>query len=45
MTDQLRMGVRNLMIDPVWFAGELRMCHCGTTVRWFDDALALIEKV
>jgi hypothetical protein len=45
MTDQLRMGVRQLMIDPVWFADEMRMCHCGTSFPWFDKVLAYLEKV
>ena len=23
-------------IDPDWDGGELRMCHCGRSVRWDD---------
>lgn len=45
MTDQLRMGVRHLMLDPVYFWDKMRLCHCGTTFKWFDDVLHFIEKV
>jgi hypothetical protein len=44
MTDQLGMGVRCLMLDPVFFWGKMRLCHCGTTFKWFDDVLDFIEK-
>jgi hypothetical protein len=45
MTDQLRMGVRHLMLDPVYFWGKMRLCHCGTTFKWIDDVIDFIEKV
>ena len=45
MTDQLNMGVRRLMLDPVYFWGAMRLCHCGATFKWFDDVLHFIEKV
>lgn len=45
MTDQLNMGVRRLMFDPVYFWGAMRLCHCGATFKWFDDVLHFIEKV
>ena len=45
MTDQLQMGVRHLMLDPIYFWGKMRLCHCGTTFKWFDDVLQFIEKV
>ena len=45
MTDQLNMGVRHLMLDPVYFWGKMRLCHCGTTFKWMDDVLHFIEKV
>ena len=43
MTDQLNMGVRYMMLDPVWFFGEMRLCHCGTAFPWFDTVLEFIE--
>ncbi len=45
MTDQLNMGVRHLMLDPVYFWDAMRLCHCGTTFKWFDDVLDFLEKV
>ena len=45
MTDQLNMGVRHLMLDPVFFWDKMRLCHCGTTFKWFDKVLQFIEKV
>ena len=45
MTDQLRMGVRHLMLDPVFFWGKMRLCHCGTTFKWMDNVLEFIEEV
>eukprot|EP00164_Ancoracysta_twista_P003736 GFYU01005009.1.p1 GENE.GFYU01005009.1~~GFYU01005009.1.p1 ORF type:complete len:621 (-),score=121.69 GFYU01005009.1:66-1928(-) len=44
VTDQLNMGARQIMYDPVWFAGKMRMCHCGSTWKWFDKALEWIEQ-
>ena len=45
MTDQLNMGVRRLMMDPVYFWGKMRLCHCGTTFKWVDKVLQFLEKV
>ncbi len=46
ITDQLNMGVRYLMLDPVYFWGDMRLCHCGGgSVKWFDEAIKYIEKV
>jgi len=36
MTDQLNLGSRSMMLDPVWFDEAVRLCHCGTTFPWFD---------
>lgn len=44
MTDQLRMGVRMIMIDPVMVFGKMRMCHCGTSFPWFDKVLGYLEE-
>ena len=45
MTDQLDMGVRYLMLDPVYFWGAMRLCHCGTTFKWVDKLIDYLEKV
>lgn len=44
MTDQLNLGARSMMLDPVWFDEEIRLCHCGTTFPWFDKVLQFLEK-
>ena len=33
------------MLDPVYFWGDMRLCHCGTTFKWFDEVLDFLEKV
>ena len=33
MTDQLNMGVRYLMLDPVYISGAMRLCHCRTMLH------------
>lgn len=45
ITDQLNMGVRHLMLDPVYFWDAMRLCHCGTSFPWFDRVINFIEKV
>ena len=45
MTDQLNMGVRHLMLDPVYFLDEMRLCHCGTNVPVVDKVLDYLERV
>eukprot|EP00118_Oscarella_pearsei_P002498 m.10722 g.10722 ORF g.10722 m.10722 type:complete len:569 (+) comp22588_c0_seq1:3-1709(+) len=45
MTDQLNMGARHLMLDPVYFLDEMRLCHCGTSVPIVDKILDYIEKI
>ena len=45
MTDQLNMGVRELMLDPVYVFGEMRLCHCGTTFKWIDKVIDWLDKV
>ena len=46
ITDQLNMGVRYLMLDPVYFWGEMRLCHGGGgSMKWFDDVVKYMEKV
>ena len=45
MTDQLNMGVRELMLDPVYVFGEIRLCHCGTTFKWVDAVIDWLDKV
>ena len=45
MTDQLNMGVRELMLDPVYVFGEMRLCHCGTTFKWVDAVINWLDKV
>lgn len=45
MTDQLNMGVREMMLDPVYVFGEMRLCHCGTTFKWVDRVIKWIDKV
>lgn len=44
ITDQLNMGVRHLMLDPVYFWDAMRLCHCGTSFPWFDRVIDFIEK-
>ena len=45
MTDQLNLGSRYLMLDPVYFWGAMRLCHCGTTFKWVDKVVDFLEKV
>ena len=45
MTDQLNMGVRELMLDPVYVFDEMRLCHCGTTFKWVDAVIDWLDKV
>ena len=45
ITDQLNMGIRHLMLDPVYFWDQMRLCHCGTSFPWFDRVIDFIEKV
>lgn len=45
MTDQLNLGSRYLMLDPVYFWGAMRLCHCGTNFKWVDKVIDFIEKV
>ena len=45
MTDQLNMGSRYFMLDPVYFWGAMRLCHCGTTFKWFNKVIDFLEKV
>eukprot|EP01137_Pigoraptor_chileana_P009353 Opistho-2@57458 len=44
MTDQLAMGVRMVDLNPVWFSGKMRLCHCGTEFKVVDDVIELVEK-
>eukprot|EP01136_Pigoraptor_vietnamica_P012883 Opistho-1_new@53270 len=44
MTDQLKMGVRMLDLNPVWFAGKLRLCHCGTKFKVVDAVIKVVEQ-
>ena len=45
MTDQLNMGVRHLMLDPVYFMGEMRLCHAGDTISIVDKVIDFLNKV
>lgn len=45
MTDQLNMGVRHMMLDPVYFMGEMRLCHAGTTFSIVDKVIKYLDKV
>lgn len=46
ITDQLNMGARSLMLDPVYFWEEMRLCHCGgLSVKWLNNVIEYIEKV
>lgn len=45
MTDQLNMGVRHLMLDPVYFMGEMRLCHAGDTISVVDKIIQFLDKV
>jgi hypothetical protein len=45
LTDQLNFGTRYLMLDPVYFWGAMRLCHCGTTFKWIDKVIDFVEKV
>lgn len=46
ITDQLNMGVRYFMLDPVYFWGAMRLCHCGgAQSQWMDTVLYYLQKV
>lgn len=46
ITDQLNMGIRYIMLDPVYFWGAMRLCHCGGgQSKWVDRVLYYILKV
>jgi len=36
MTDQLRMGIRALHLDPHWVYGDVRLCHSGAEIGFVD---------
>ena len=46
ITDQLNMGVRYLMLNPVYFWGTMRLCHCGgVNSKVIDNFLKYISNV
>ena len=45
MTDQLNMGVRYFMLNPVYVFSAMRLCHGGLNSPAFDKAIAYLEKV
>lgn len=45
MTDQLNMGSRYFMLNPVYLWDAMRLCHCGLDSPALDKVISFIEKV
>ena len=45
ITDQLNMGIRELHLDPHWYADNLRLCHGAGNILDVNKIIADIERI
>ncbi|XP_062508698.1 uncharacterized protein LOC134184941 [Corticium candelabrum] len=45
MTDQMNMGVRHLMLDPIYYLGEMKLCHDGLSIPIVDKIIHFLDEI